>query len=63
MDESPQAWPPDFDDNGYINTTDVLSFRSVFGIYDARHDLNSNGYVDTNDILSLKPVFLSSCSP
>ncbi|HUF52635.1 MAG TPA: CAP domain-containing protein [Dehalococcoidia bacterium] len=63
LDENPQAWPPDFDDNRRVNTTDVLAFKAVFNSYSARFDLDGDGDVDTSDILHLKAVFGKTCTP
>jgi uncharacterized protein YkwD len=61
MDEDPQPWPPDFDDNGVVNISDVLSFKGILGYYDARHDINGNDFIEMADVLSLKDVFSESC--
>jgi hypothetical protein len=61
------AWPADFDNNRFINTTDVLALKPVFGShendpkYRPRFDLDANGFVNTTDVLKLKPVFLRNC--
>ena len=76
-DETVDAWPPDFNDNGSVEVSDLLgmgtSFKSSFGSgsgdgeYAARFDLNASSNVDVNDLLgggaSFKSSFGSSCGP
>ncbi|HUF54309.1 MAG TPA: dockerin type I domain-containing protein [Dehalococcoidia bacterium] len=62
------AWPPDFDNNQRINTTDVLALKPIFGTkagdanFGQRGDLDGNGKINTTDVLSLKPVFGITCT-
>ena len=68
-DEDPDAWPPDFDDNGVINTTDVFQvLPPVFGTSvpptSVRQDLSPNGVINTTDVFRVLPPFLGgSCTP
>ena len=63
------AWPPDFDDNGVINTTDVFQvLPPVFGTSvpptSVRQDLSPDGVINTTDVFRVLPPFLGgSCTP
>jgi hypothetical protein len=65
-DESPQAWPVDFDDNQIVDVTDVLTFKPYFFMQGdaapARHDIVPDDIIDVSDVLTLKPFFFVSCS-
>ncbi|MCH7809877.1 MAG: thrombospondin type 3 repeat-containing protein [Chloroflexi bacterium] len=62
------AWPPDFDDNGVINTTDVFQvLPPTFGTgvppTSVRNDLFPDGVINTTDVFRVLPPFLgSSCT-
>jgi hypothetical protein len=64
------AWPPDFDMNRVINTTDVFQVlppvlgSSVGGAsFTVRADLSPNGVINTTDVFQvLPPVLGSSCT-
>jgi uncharacterized protein YkwD len=64
-DEWPQAYPPDFDDTGLVEVTDVLAFKPAFAasLYVDRYDLNADQAVDVTDVLTLKPVMFVNCMP
>lgn len=70
-DEDPDAWPPDFDDNQFVNITDVVQvIPPYFGSgegdpdYSERRDLAPDGFINITDVVKvLPPVFGSSCTP
>jgi hypothetical protein len=64
-DESPQALPPDFNDDQSVDTLDVLALKPYIGnsVYSARHDLDRSGSVDVLDVLQLKDYFGATCTP
>ena len=64
-DESPQPWPPDFDDNQQVNIVDVLAFKPRFtaAAYSQRFDLSVDGLINIVDVLLMKSVFASTCAP
>lgn len=68
-DEDPDAWPPDFDDNRVVNTTDVLQvlppyFGTSVPPTSSRRDLFPDGVINTTDVFRVLPPFLgSSCAP
>ncbi|MBL7943829.1 MAG: hypothetical protein JNM00_13735 [Flavobacteriales bacterium] len=53
----------DFDNNGVINTSDLLVFMATFGCNSGcgPTDLDGNGSVNTADLLQLMALFGSSC--
>ena len=62
----PDAWPPDFDDNGLVSIADILKFQGVFGIpanYDVRYDFDASGVISIADILHYQEFFGKSCGP
>lgn len=66
--ESPDAWPADFDDNQASDILDVLTMKPHFNTsspdpsYSARHDLDTDNDVDIMDVLAMKPFFNQSCT-
>jgi len=66
-DESPDAWPPDFDDSKAVNISDVLALKPVFGTAvpptSARYDIVPSGGINIQDVLAVKPFFGKSCTP
>ena len=68
-DEDPDAWPPDFDDNRVINTTDVLQvlppfFGTSVPPTSPRRDLFPDGVINTTAVFRVLPPFLGSgCTP
>jgi hypothetical protein len=66
------AWPPDINDNGTVNLSDVVAFAPWFNqigpnppnpLYNARFDLNASGSVNLSDVLAIGPFFNKSCTP
>jgi hypothetical protein len=69
-EQSPDAWPVDFNDNQLVNGADILSFNPKFGSsaavgppYDVRWDLNASGIINGADILQFNPFFGKRCKP
>ena len=65
----PNAWPPDFNDDGLISISDVLLMKASFGakspddpIYDARRDLNPDGKISISDVLTMRAFFDQECT-
>ena len=63
----PDAWPPDFDDNGLVSIADVLKFTAFLGgggaPYDQRYDWNASGGISIADLLQYQVFFGKSCGP
>jgi hypothetical protein len=65
------AWPPDFDMNRVVNTTDYFQVSPpVFGSsvgdasFSVRADLAPNGVINTTDVFQVSPPILgTSCTP
>jgi hypothetical protein len=65
----PNAWPPDFNNDGIVTTADLGILASHFTstligkIYDpnARYDININGYVNNNDAVFVSAYLNKSC--
>ncbi len=63
----PDAWPPDFNDNQFVNGADWLTFNTHLGhqtgdaAYDERWDLNASGLINGADLLQMNPFFSKSC--
>ena len=68
-DEADDKWPPDFDDNQVINTTDVFGvvvpfFGTSVPPTSPRRDLFPDGVINSTDVFRVLPPFLGShCSP
>jgi hypothetical protein len=70
-DEEPDAWPPDFDDNQWLNILDisqitppVFDARTGDPLYSRRKDLDGNGWINILDISQMTPpAFDSRCTP
>jgi hypothetical protein len=78
-DEEPDPWPPDFNDDRFINVTDVFKvLPPVFGSspgnpdtnddgiidWSPRADLNPDGFINITDVFKvLPPFFGQSCTP
>jgi hypothetical protein len=68
-----QAWPPDMNNNGVVNLTDVIAFGPVFNTvgpsppYNSRFDLTAspqpNGAVNLSDVIVMGPFFNRACTP
>ena len=61
-DEAVDAIPVDFDDDGTVNGSDLLTFASAVGAginfaYESRHDLNMDYVVNGSDLLDMSAVF------
>jgi hypothetical protein len=66
-DESPQAWPVDFNDDQRITIQDPLSLKPVFGSTvpdeaSSRYDIVIDGLISIQDVLAVKPYFAKLCS-
>ncbi len=67
-DESPDAWPVDFNDDQKVDIFDTLSLKPHFGAvspdpaYSTRHDLDGDGDVDIFDVVAIKPFFGHVCT-
>jgi len=59
--ESLDAWPPDFNDDGVSDMADVLTFKAQFGHHSPRWDLNLDGAVNLSDVIMLAPTFGHAC--
>jgi hypothetical protein len=63
------AWPPDVNNSGATNLTDVVLFGPTFNTappnpaYNARFDLNASGGVNLSDVVAIGPFFSKSCTP
>jgi hypothetical protein len=66
-DSSDDAWPPDNDNSGKVQLTDILRYKPHFNSYvgedkyDNRFDLNVDGAITVLDILMLKPPYGDEC--
>ena len=64
----PNAWPPDYSDDGILNIVDVGTFRAHFNSvsgdpsFSVRHDLNLDGRINVIDLGVLRPYFGTSCA-
>jgi hypothetical protein len=63
------AWPPDVNNSGTTNLSDVVAFGPTFNKvgpnppYNKRVDLNASGGVNLSDIVAVGPFFNRSCTP
>jgi len=68
-DEYPGPWPPDFNDDRVVDTSDAITFLAHFPSavnypsYDARCDLDPNGVIDATDAIIFFNCFPSTCTP
>jgi hypothetical protein len=70
-DEVDDKWPPDFDDNQWVNILDIFKITPpVFNTrppspnYSVRKDLNADGWINILDFFRMTPpVFNSTCTP
>jgi hypothetical protein len=66
---SSSTWPPDFNNDGKVNISDVLKFSPVFNTmgpgapYNVRFDLNGDNRINISDVLKFSPFFNRSCAP
>jgi hypothetical protein len=67
VNNEPDAWPGDFNDNMITNLPDLVSFGPTFNKlvgqqgYNQRYDLNVNGLTNLADIVTLGPFFNKVC--
>ena len=65
--ETPDAWPPDFNDDQAVNIIDVGEMRGMLnstsgdGTYAPRQDLTADGAINILDVGALRAFFGSSC--
>jgi len=63
------AWPPDFNDDTFVNIFDINILKPAFFStgpnlpYQKRLDLNPDNFINIFDINRLKPMFFLSCTP
>ncbi len=66
-DEPTDSWPLDTDDDRFVDTADIASLSSRFGLpgsgTDVRYDLNLSGFIDTADIAFMTSRFGEACVP
>lgn len=68
-DEAIDAWPSDFNDDTKVDITDVVLFRSAFGLstgqagFSPRYDFNLDGKIDIMDVARLRTDFGKTCTP
>ena len=60
-DEPVDSVPGDFNDDKYVNGSDVLSFNTKIGSSNRRWDLNRDGLVNGVDVLMLSPYLFTHC--
>jgi Bacterial Ig domain/Bacterial TSP3 repeat len=65
--ETVDAWPPDFDDDTFVDNSDVGAITSRFGAvrgganYSARYDLDPDGAINTSDLSAVSSRFGQTC--
>jgi Dockerin type I domain len=68
-DGSSSTWPPDMNNDGRANISDVLKYIPVFNTtgpnppYKKRYDLNADNKINISDVLKFIPFFNQSCAP
>lgn len=66
-DEPQDPYPLDTDDDRFIDTADIASLSSRFGLpgtgSNVRYDLNLSGFIDTADIAFMTSRFGEGCTP
>ncbi len=55
------ACPVDINDDGQLNTRDVLAFLGLYAEGDCRADFDRNGSVNTRDVLAFLNAFVLGC--
>jgi len=67
-DEAIDAWPPDFNDDTFVDITDVNRMAAQrFGAmrgdpdYNPRYDLNADGFIDITDMSTVQSRFGQTC--
>jgi len=65
-DEADDKWPPDINDDQFINTFDLVPLVGYFldpvAAYNPRYDLNTDGVISLLDVLPFRPVFHYNCT-
>ena len=67
-DEAVDAWPPDFNDDQFVDISDVAEISALFGAtqgdpnYDPRYDLNVDGFIDISDLAVVSNLFGQGCT-
>ena len=67
-DGSSSTWPPDLNNDGRANISDVLKYSPVFNTtgpnppYKKRYDLNADNKINISDVLKFSPFFNQSCA-
>ncbi len=56
-----QSCPADFNDDGVVNTQDVLAFLNAWSAGDPSADFNADGAVDTRDVLAFLNAWSVGC--
>lgn len=64
--EDIDAWPPDFNDDGFVDTGDQTQIPNNFGkAADTptlkRYDLSNDNYIDIADLALISPLFGKNC--
>jgi hypothetical protein len=68
VNNEPDAWPTDFNDNQGTNLADVTAFGPTFNKlpgepgYNQRHDLNATNSVQLSDVVLLGAFFNKDCA-
>jgi len=59
----PDAWPPDFNNDGVTDVIDLVAVSTHYGIenYSVRYDLNADGVIDGADSAIIISIYKSSC--
>lgn len=63
------AWPPDVNNDGIVNLSDVIIIQGKSGTkvgdanYNKRYDLNADGVIDINDLNIAKNSYMKKCTP
>lgn len=56
------AWPPDIDNNRFVNLTDIFAVARKIGSGESRYDLNGDGSVTAADIYVVSGRYGQSCT-
>jgi hypothetical protein len=52
---------PDMNDDGVVDTTDVLMFLAAWNLGEPRADVNEDGRIDTQDVLDFLNMWMAGC--
>lgn len=55
------AWPPDFNNDGLVRTSDISAVVAKYGTTEVRYDLNGDGRVTTADITAEQSYYGRDC--